>query len=216
MVNSPKIERINALDPYFPKNKKLNGKAKIDFELIRDFKLNQIVTWPTKMNNLKKYFKSLSVNSDYLKPGIVCQYGGAHVVRVEPYKWWVLNDYSNVFGGIDRAFVMDIDLSHSFVQIKISGIFSTRVLTHFVPVDIREKQFHNKLQSNSNGRFENIFYKAIGHAWLDYYDSLNFLSKNSDILDYGCGIGPTIEKVINYKPKKIHKSVIKLIIITNA
>ena len=141
MVSSPKIERINALDPYFPKNKKLNGEAKIDFELVRDFKLNQIVTWPTRMNNLKKYFKSLSINSDYLKPGIVCQYSSIHVVRVEPYKWWVLDDYSNVFGGIDRDFVMDIDLSHSFVQIKISGIFSTRILTHFVPVDIREKQF---------------------------------------------------------------------------
>ena len=69
--------------------------------------------------------------------------------------------------------------------------------------NIREKEFHNKLQSRSKGRFENIFYKAISHAWLDYYDSLNFLSKNSDILDYGCGIGPTIEKVINYNPKKI-------------
>ena len=69
--------------------------------------------------------------------------------------------------------------------------------------NIREREFHNKLQSNSKARFENIFYKAIGHAWLDYYDNLNFLSKNSDILDYGCGIGPTIEKVINYNPKKI-------------
>ena len=69
--------------------------------------------------------------------------------------------------------------------------------------NIREREFHNKLQSNSKARFENIFYKAIGHAWLDYYDNLNFLSKNSDILDYGCGIGPTIEKVINFRPKKI-------------
>tara|TARA_B100001248_G_C27284260_1_gene409271 strand:- start:136 stop:876 length:741 start_codon:yes stop_codon:yes gene_type:complete len=69
--------------------------------------------------------------------------------------------------------------------------------------NIREKEFHNRLQSNPKGRFENIFYKAIGHAWLDYYDNLNFLSRNSDILDYGCGIGPTIEKVINYNPKKI-------------
>ena len=67
----------------------------------------------------------------------------------------------------------------------------------------REKEFHNKLQSSSKGRFENIFYKAIGHAWLDYYENLNSLAKNSDILDYGCGIGPTIEKVINYNPKKI-------------
>ena len=69
--------------------------------------------------------------------------------------------------------------------------------------NLREKEFHNKLQSSSKGRFENIFYKAIGHAWLDYYENLNSLAKNSDILDYGCGIGPTIEKVINYNPKKI-------------
>ena len=27
--------------------------------------------------------------------------------------------------------------------------------------NIREKEFHNKLQSQSKGRFENIFYKAI-------------------------------------------------------
>ena len=26
---------------------------------------------------------------------------------------------------------------------------------------LREKEFHNKLQSKSKGRFENIFYKAI-------------------------------------------------------
>ena len=69
--------------------------------------------------------------------------------------------------------------------------------------NLREKEFHNKLQSSSKGRFENIFYKAIGHAWLDYYENLNSLAKNSDILDYGCGTGPTIEKVINYNPKKI-------------
>ena len=69
--------------------------------------------------------------------------------------------------------------------------------------NIREKEFHNKLQSSSKGRFENIFYKALGHAWLDYYDNLNFLAKNSDILDYGCGIGTALEKVINYNPKKI-------------
>ena len=52
MVKSPKIERVNALDSYFPKNKKLNGEGKIDFELVRDFQLNQIVNWPTKMKKI--------------------------------------------------------------------------------------------------------------------------------------------------------------------
>ena len=69
--------------------------------------------------------------------------------------------------------------------------------------NLREKEFHNKLQSKSKGRFENIFYKAILNAWDDFYNFLNTNAKNSEILDYGCGVGPVIEKVIKFNPKKI-------------
>ena len=67
----------------------------------------------------------------------------------------------------------------------------------------REKKFHNELQSKSKGRFENIFYKAIANAWDDFFDYLKFNANNSEILDYGCGVGPTIEKVVNFNPQKI-------------
>tara|TARA_Y100000996_G_scaffold402518_1_gene374566 strand:- start:978 stop:1718 length:741 start_codon:yes stop_codon:yes gene_type:complete len=69
--------------------------------------------------------------------------------------------------------------------------------------NLREKEFHNRLQSNTKGRFENIFYKAIFNAWEDFYSFLNINARNSEILDYGCGVGPVIEKVIKYNPKKI-------------
>ena len=69
--------------------------------------------------------------------------------------------------------------------------------------NLREKEFHNKLQSSTKGRFENIFYKAILNAWEDFYNFLNSNAKNSEILDYGCGVGPVIEKVVKLKPKKI-------------
>ena len=69
--------------------------------------------------------------------------------------------------------------------------------------NLREKKFHDELQSKSKGRFENIFYKAIINAWEDFYNFLNLNSKNSEILDYGCGVGPVIEKVIKFNPKKI-------------
>ena len=69
--------------------------------------------------------------------------------------------------------------------------------------NIREKEFHNKLQSNSKGRFENVFYKALSNAWNDFYDYLGSHSKNCEVLDYGCGVGPVIERVIQFKPKKI-------------
>jgi ubiquinone/menaquinone biosynthesis C-methylase UbiE len=69
--------------------------------------------------------------------------------------------------------------------------------------NVREKEFHNKLQSKSRGRFENIFYKAIYNANEDFFDYLKINSADSYILDYGCGIGQSLQKVIKFHPKKI-------------
>ena len=70
-------------------------------------------------------------------------------------------------------------------------------------INIREKKFHNNLQSKKNGRFENIFYKAIHNSKEDFLDFLKINSPNSEILDYGCGVGAFLEKVANLNPKKI-------------
>lgn len=69
--------------------------------------------------------------------------------------------------------------------------------------NIREKEFHNKLQSKIKGRFENIFYKAIYNSNEDFFDFLKFNSKNSHLLDYGCGVGNSLKKVMAFEPKKI-------------
>jgi ubiquinone/menaquinone biosynthesis C-methylase UbiE len=69
--------------------------------------------------------------------------------------------------------------------------------------NLREKKFHDKLQSKTKGRFENIFYKAIYNANEDFYKYLELNSNNSLVLDYGCGIGHTLENVANFNPKKI-------------
>jgi ubiquinone/menaquinone biosynthesis C-methylase UbiE len=69
--------------------------------------------------------------------------------------------------------------------------------------NIREKEFHDKLQSQEKGRFENIFYKAIYNLSKDFFKYLEKEANNSEILDYGCGVGDAIEKVIKYNPKKI-------------
>ncbi len=69
--------------------------------------------------------------------------------------------------------------------------------------NIREKEFHNNLQSRTKGRFENIFYKAIYNSNEDFFDFLRLNSKNSHVLDYGCGVGNSLEKVVTFKPKKI-------------
>ena len=73
----------------------------------------------------------------------------------------------------------------------------------FTDKNIREREFHNKLQSKSKGRFEDIFYKAIYNSNEDFFDFLKLNSINSQILDYGCGIGSSLRKVVEFSPKKI-------------
>lgn len=69
--------------------------------------------------------------------------------------------------------------------------------------NIREKEFHNNLQKKKKGRFEGIFYKALYNSNEDFFKYLEKNVKDLDVLDYGCGIGSSMEKVINYNPKKI-------------
>ncbi len=69
--------------------------------------------------------------------------------------------------------------------------------------NIREKNFHNELQSKMSGRFENIFYKALANAWDDFFDFLKKNSNDLELLDYGCGVGPITKKVVSYNPKMI-------------
>ena len=70
-------------------------------------------------------------------------------------------------------------------------------------INIREKEFHNKLQSQNNGRFENIFYKSLYNINEDFFSNIEKKANQSQILDFGCGSGLFIEKTIKYKPKKI-------------
>ena len=69
--------------------------------------------------------------------------------------------------------------------------------------NLREKNFHNNLQSKTKGRFENIFYKAIYNSIDDFFNFLEKNSINSEVLDYGCGIGHSLTKVIKFNPRKI-------------
>ena len=76
--------------------------------------------------------------------------------------------------------------------------------------NIREKKFHNNLQSKEAGRFENIFYKAIYNLNQDFLKYLEIKAKGSEILDYGCGIGSSVEKVFNFRSTKLIFNVFKI------
>ncbi len=69
--------------------------------------------------------------------------------------------------------------------------------------NLREKEFHNKLQSKKKGRFEAIFYKAIHNLNEDFFNHLKHKTRNTDVLDYGCGVGTSVERIAQNNPKKI-------------
>lgn len=70
-------------------------------------------------------------------------------------------------------------------------------------INIREQKFHDDLQSQKEERFENKFYKAIYNINEDFLDYLKHKVENSEVLDYGCGIGSLVEKILKFKPKNI-------------
>ena len=70
-------------------------------------------------------------------------------------------------------------------------------------INLREKDFHNKLISQGNNRSENKYYKALNNLYVDFFKYLEMNIKNKNILDYGCGIGGYTVKVLDFAPLKI-------------
>ena len=50
-------------------------------------------------------------------------------------------------------------------------------------INIREKKFHDNLQSKKSGRFENIFYKAIYNLNEDFFEYIEKHCKDKSLLD---------------------------------
>ena len=70
-------------------------------------------------------------------------------------------------------------------------------------INLREKNFHNNLQSKKKGRFENIFYKALYNMYEDFNSIIYNKANKKVVLDYGCGVGSITEKIAQLNPVKL-------------
>tara|TARA_B100002051_G_C16721213_1_gene632566 strand:+ start:695 stop:1429 length:735 start_codon:yes stop_codon:yes gene_type:complete len=70
-------------------------------------------------------------------------------------------------------------------------------------INIREKEFHNKLHLSGKPRPENKFYKALYHLYEDFLISIKNKTPNKNTLEFGCGNGVHTEKILNFNPLKI-------------
>jgi len=141
MDKSIEIIRSNALDGYFTEDKTSTDTSNIRFEIIREHKITQLVVWPDTIDVFQNHIASLPISGDFMKPGKVSELNHAKLVRIEPLKWWALDNYQEEFNTISEQIALPLDLSHSWVQLKITGLYATRILSHHIPVDLREKQF---------------------------------------------------------------------------
>ena len=150
MAKSSQIKRINALDSYFTNRPETEISTEIYFHLIKDTKITQIAIWPETISEFQNYINTQKITGDFLHPSTVCQIEDARFVRVEPLKWWLLNDENDVFQSLSEDIAVRLDLSHSFVQLKISGKKACSILSHHIPVDMRDAPFPiNKLVTTS-------------------------------------------------------------------
>ena len=97
MAKSSHIERISALDSYFTNRPETEISTEIYFHLIKDTKITQIAIWPETISEFQNYINTQKITGDFLHPSTVCQIEDARFVRVEPLKWWLLNDENDVF-----------------------------------------------------------------------------------------------------------------------
>lgn len=70
-------------------------------------------------------------------------------------------------------------------------------------INIREKEFHNKLHSEGSKRSESIFYKALHNLYEDFFNLIKSKSENKNVLDFGCGVGSYTKKVLGFNPIKV-------------
>tara|TARA_B100001996_G_scaffold300730_1_gene241208 strand:+ start:108 stop:842 length:735 start_codon:yes stop_codon:yes gene_type:complete len=70
-------------------------------------------------------------------------------------------------------------------------------------INVREKDFHNKLHSSGDPRAQNKYYKALHNLYEDFLIFLKNNAQNKNVLDFGCGSGGYAEKVVNFNPSKL-------------
>ena len=70
-------------------------------------------------------------------------------------------------------------------------------------VNLREREFHNKLHSDWSRTREDKFYKALDNLTQDFFNFLKSETPNKNTLDFGCGKGIYAKSVINFSPKKL-------------
>ena len=154
------LKRYSALDSnYLPGNYPLDEKISVMFQEIKNLNLQQLACWSNTLSETENFFKKElnENNSPSFNKGIIKK--EYSLWRMEPFKWWVLEkelDFPNELG-------TNLDMSHSFTCINISGDNSTLILNRHLPIDLRENKFPTASSASSSIHHVSIKLLKISH-----------------------------------------------------
>ena len=133
------VKRISPIEGHYtPGHFGDSSDSNIILHELKNLKLYQIAFWPETRNNLEAYLKELFSIESIPDPNQSIIQKNVALMRIEPLKISVLvvNDPIPEPEGS-----VILDLSHSRLQLQISGPKTTTLLNGFLPIDLRETAF---------------------------------------------------------------------------
>jgi len=158
------LKRYSALDPsYLPGSYPLDEQISVRFKELSNLHLQQLACWPNTLPETENFFKKeLNVNnSPSFNKGIIKE--GYSIWRMEPFKWWTLEKKLDFPGELGT----NLDMSHSFTCINVSGDHATLLLNRHLPIDLRENKFPPA--SSASSAIHHISIKLLKISTNNYY-----------------------------------------------
>lgn len=120
-------KRVSALAGHYRTSRfEVEGECGVMLTEVRDLCLHQMAAWPDTLGEVGQLAAAQAETEQ------------GDLLRVEPLKWWLVG-CSAVELTAEQGAVLD--LSHSRVQIRVSGERAADLLNRFLPLDLREAAF---------------------------------------------------------------------------
>jgi len=132
------LKRSSSLDSiYLPGTYPNTNIVTITFKENKNLYLKQLACWSNTLSKTENFIKQeldLENVPDFNK-GFVNE--EVSIWRIEPLKWWILKKELNLPDELGT----NLDLSHAFTCINISGENASLLLNRFLPLDLRSTMF---------------------------------------------------------------------------
>ena len=109
---------------------------------IRPFALTQLAAWPETLPRMAAEVARIAGAAGAPGPCRGITGDKAHILRVDPLKWWLIHDPDLVPGPLpDPEIGVMLDLSSARSRIAVEGPAAEDLLGQFLPLDLRSRAF---------------------------------------------------------------------------